>query len=428
MKQYLDLLDKILTQGAHRNDRTGVGTVAIFGEQMRFDLSQSFPAVTTKKLAWKAVVSELLWFIEGSGDENRLKEILHGNYDSTKPTIWTGNATAPYWTPKAHWAGDLGVVYGNMWRKWPTQGTDIQWVERRLAEEHIDIRAQLNDILPLSKELKATRHKTPFDKKLYRLWCHIMRSCYDPTYRDYPEVGAQGVSVSLSWQNFDNFYKEIKSVAGFYRWAGEKNFVLYHNYYGAKQYSKNNAMFLDKKSVKEIETTETKSTADHPQVLRRIFYIDQLAQLIEGLKTQPYSRRHILNAWNPSELNHMGLPPCHMFSQFFVSNGKLSCQMYQRSQDAFLGNPFNIASYPLFIHMLAQVCGLEVGEYIHVMGDCHIYDNHIEAAKEQLKREPMAPPTLWLNPDIKDITEFTMADIKLIDYKSHDAIKAPMAV
>jgi thymidylate synthase len=287
---YLNALKQILEDGEDRPDRTGVGTKSIFGLQMRFDLSQGFPAVTTKKLAWRACVSELLWFIEGSGDENRLKEILHGDRYSEKKTIWSDNAKAEYWTKKRlqRHPGDLGRVYGVQWRRWRA---------------------------PLVRINKV-----------------VLQNC------------------------------------------------------------------------------------------------DQLLSLIEGIKADPYSRRHIITAWNPGELELMALPPCHMMAQFYVNNGRLSCQMYQRSADMFLGVPFNIASYALFTHMIAQVCNLEVGELIITIGDAHIYSNHIEQVTEQLKRKPLPLPTLKLNPEIEVITDFDMTDIELVDYQSHEAIAAPMAV
>jgi thymidylate synthase len=287
---YLDALKDILENGDSRPDRTGVGTISKFGLQMRFDLEEGFPAVTTKKLAWKSVVSELLWFIEGSGDERRLAEILHGTRDTSKRTIWTDNVTADYWVNRRHQrnAGDLGRVYGVQWRRWR--------------------------------------------KPLVRI-----------------------------------------------------NKVILQNH-------------------------------------------DQLLELIAGIKEDPYSRRHIISAWNPGELDLMALPPCHMMAQFYVNNGKLSCQMYQRSADMFLGIPFNIASYALFTHMIAQVCNLEVGELIITIGDAHIYENHIEQVKEQLTRKPIELAKLKLNSDISVITDFEMEDIELVDYVSHEAIIAPMAI
>jgi thymidylate synthase len=277
MKTYLESLKFVLETGQVREDRTCTGTIGVFGMQQRYDLSLGFPAVTTKKLAFKACLSELLWFLEGSNDERRLCEILHGTRSSGKKTIWTDNAMSKYWLPNAEFIGDLGRVYG------------VQW-------------------------------------------------------RDFGGV-------------------------------------------------------------------------------------DQVMELINGIKKDPYGRRHILTAWNPAELDQMALPPCHCFAQFYVSaDGKLSCQMYQRSCDMFLGVPFNIASYSLLTHMIAQVCGLEAGEFVHVLGDAHIYLNHVEQIKEQLAREPLPLPTLWINPEVKDIFAFKMEDFRLDGYESYASIKAPMAV
>ena len=304
MKTYLNALQDVLENGIRKDDRTGVGTISLFGMQQRYDLSQGFPAITTKKLAWKSVVGELLWMIEGSGDERRLAEITHGTKDGVT-TIWTPNALAPYWKPKAKYEGDLGRVYGVQWRHW--------------------------------RGIKSREKEGTF------------KDSFGTTYR---RVG-------------------------------------------------NNI------EVKEV---------------------DQLKLLIEGIKADPYGRRHILTAWNPGELDSMALPPCHCFAQFYVADDKLSCQMYQRSCDMFLGVPFNIASYSLLTHMIAQVCNLKVGEFIHVLGDAHIYLNHVKQVREQLQREPYPLPTLLLSPGITDITEFTMGDIVLHNYQCHDAILAPMAV
>ena len=303
MKQYLDLLQDILDNGEIKDDRTGVGTISVFGRSIRFDLRRSFPAVTTKKLAWKACVGELLWFIEGSSDERRLAELTHGTKDGTV-TIWTPNALAPYWKPKAKFEGDLGRVYGVQWRHWKT----------------------------------PVVHKSESFKNDLGHWFHRKGSVH---------------------------FKET----------------------------------------------------------------DQLKNLIEGIKKDPYGRRHIINAWNAGELDEMALPPCHVMSQFNVSkNGELSCHMYQRSVDVFLGLPFNIASYALLTHMIAHVCDLKVGELIISTGDTHIYNNHLDQVREQLTRTPLELPTLWLNPDVTSIDNFTMNDVKLLDYKSMDSIKAPMAV
>ena len=277
---YLDLCEYILEKGIATDDRTGVGTLSLFGEQLRFDLTAGFPAITTKKLAWRSVVAELIWFIEGSCDERRLTEIQFGTRDESKKTIWTANATADYWIPKARFDGDLGRVYGVQWRKWK-------------------------------------------------------------------------------------------------------------NSYGEE--------------------------------------IDQLQELIKGLKKDPNSRRHIISAWNPGELDKMALPPCHAFMQFYLRNNVLSCQMYQRSADIFLGVPFNIASYALLTHLIAKEIGADVGELILTFGDVHIYKNHIDAVKEQMTRKPYDFPTLDIS-NVNSLYSVTVDDCKLVNYESHATIKADMAV
>ena len=281
MKNYNELMAKVLALGATSIDRTGVGTLSLFGEQLKFDLRNSFPAVTCKKLAWKSVVAELLWFIEGSRDERRLAEIQFGTKDPAKKTIWSANADADYWKDKAKFPGDLGRVYGVQWRDW--------------------------------------------------------------------------------------------------------------------QKPKNNGR------------------------------VDQLANLIEGLKKDPTSRRHIISAWNPGELDKMALPPCHMMAQFYLRDNELSCHMYQRSADLFLGVPFNIASYALFTHLIAKEIGADVGDLIISFGDVHVYTNHISQCELQLSREPMQLCGLDIS-QVKNIFKATVDQCQLIAYNSHPAISAPMAV
>ncbi len=287
MKQYLDLLQHILDNGTVKEDRTGTGTTSVFGYQMRFDLSEGFPLVTTKKTFLKGIISELLWFIEGSTDERRLAEIHFGDKAENligKNTVWTANADAQgkaLGYTNTDTVKELGPVYGAQWRSWK---------------------------------------------------------------------GANGKSY------------------------------------------------------------------------------DQLAEVINQIKTNPDSRRIILNAWNVGEIDNMALPPCHTFFQFYVANGKLSCQLYQRSADVFLGVPFNIASYALLTMVIAQVCELEVGDFVHTFGDAHIYSNHMEQVNLQLSRTPHKLPTMKINPDIKDINDFKMSDFELIGYECDEPIKAVMAV
>lgn len=275
MKTYNNVLQSILDNGVDRKGRNAV-TRALFAIQMRFNLEDGFPAVTTKQLAFNAVKSELLWFLEGSGSDLRLREIL-----GKDRTIWTDNAEASFWKPKAKFDGDLGRVYGVQWRHW----------------------------------------KRPNGKE-----------------------------------------------------------------------------------------------------------IDQIATVVNKLKADPNDRRLVVTAWNPGELDEMALPPCHMIFQFFAANGKLSLHMTQRSCDMFLGVPFNIASYALLLAMTAQVVGMKPHECILTLNDAHIYHEHFDAVKEQLAREPMKLPKLWLNPEVKEIDKFTMEDIKLVDYNHHPAIKTKMIV
>jgi thymidylate synthase len=264
MQVYLDLLRHVLTTGQHKADRTGTGTLSVFGHQMRFDLQAGFPLVTTKRVHFKSVAHELLWFIRGDTNTRYLRE--------NGVTIWDEWADAN---------GELGPVYGRQWRSWPVPNGDT---------------------------------------------------------------------------------------------------------------------------------------------------IDQLAQVIAQIKANPDSRRHIVSAWNVAELPDMALAPCHCLFQFHVADGRLSCQLYQRSADLFLGVPFNIASYALLMHMVAQVTGLAAGEFIWTGGDCHIYLNHLDQVREQLSRTPFPLPTLRLNPAIAAIDDFRFDDIELQDYRHHPAIKAPVAI
>ncbi|AMN50609.1 thymidylate synthase [Psychrobacter sp. P2G3] len=277
---YLDLLRQVISEGTEKGDRTGTGTLSHFGAQLRFDLASGFPLLTTKKVHFKSIVYELLWFLSGSTHVDYLQE--------NGVRIWNEWATAEQTARFNRPAGDLGPVYGHQWRNYG-----------------------------------ATKNE-------------------DGRY------------------NNDGF--------------------------------------------------------------------DQITQVVEQIKTNPNSRRLIVSGWNPGEAEQVALPPCHTLFQFFVADNKLSCQLYQRSADLFLGVPFNIASYALLTHMVAQVCGLEVGEFIWTGGDCHIYQNHREQVELQLTRELYTLPTLTLNPDVDDIFAFKYEDISVNGYESHPAIKAKVAV
>jgi thymidylate synthase len=297
MTAYLDLLRLVLKQGRPKTDRTGTGTRSLFGAQARFPLRDSFPLLTTKKMAWKAIVAELRWFI--SGDTNVATLAKQG------VKIWHGNGYDHYRKVLAPARGEKIV-------------TLEEWSERIVADE------------------------------TFAAWAGALGNVYGAQWRDW-------------------------------------------------------------------RTPEGNS-------------IDQLARLVERIRKTPDSRRHIVTAWNPAEVDAMALPPCHALFQFFVLDGELSCQLYQRSADLFLGVPFNIASYALLTAMVAQVCDLKPGDFVHTFGDLHLYDNHIAQAREQLTREPRPLPRLTLNPKVRELADFTPDDITLTGYDPHPAIKAEMAV
>ncbi len=311
---YLQLCEDILENGFKKDDRTNTGTYSMFGKQIRFDLQDGFPLLTTKRVAFRLIASELLWFLKGDTNIRYLLE--HNN---------------------------------NIWNEWAFQ----KWIE---SEEY--------DGPDMSN--------------------FGIRSQQDEAFKE------------VYVEKMNEFKERILTDDAFAERFGDLGFV-----YG--------------KQWRHWETSSSET-------------IDQIKDVIHSIKTNPDSRRHIVSAWNPEDIPHMALPPCHTLFQFYVADGKLSCQLYQRSADVFLGVPFNIASYALLTHLIAKECGLEVGEFVHTFGDVHIYSNHVEQVKLQLSREKKSLPTLSINTDKDSIFDYDVDDFEIEDYDPHPAIKAPVAV
>ncbi|WKA53290.1 thymidylate synthase [Planococcus shixiaomingii] len=314
MKQYLDLCEHILHNGTKKEDRTGTGTLSVFGYQMRYDLNDGFPLMTTKKTAFRLIVSELLWFIKG---DTNVKTLIAEN--------------------------------NHIWDEWAF----AQWIE---SDEYTG---------PDMADFGRRAQKDPEFALLYKEQMTIFQE------------------KILSDDNFAEKYGDLGPVYGkqWRSWA-----------------------------------TTTGGT------------IDQLRNVIESIKSNPDSRRHLVTAWNPEFIDDMALPPCHIMFQFYVADGKLSCQLYQRSADVFLGVPFNIASYALLTHLVARECGLGVGDFIHTTGDTHLYTNHLDQVNEQLAREPKKLPTIKINEEVHSIFDLVLSDITIEGYDPHPRISAPVAV
>lgn len=542
MKQYIDLMKHIVENGQDRNDRTGVGTRGIFGWQMRFDLRKAFPAVTTKKLAWKAMTSELLWFLEGSDDERRLAEIMFGKDRSElqdKTTIWTANANKQG-KDLGYDDGILGPVYGRNWKFWNAASETAYPVKRRTyvddgimfvkepiqqiqisANKHVgrtytnkfgqsyvvfglgnfvsngkslqkrtyDIQyTRTNSIYNVREVGTGSSHRDGFEPSLYGVGClgHYQKKkenevhkqlrstwemmisrCYNPKDSCYARNVKNGVVVCERWKVLSNFIEDAKRLPGWHMYKSGQDMVLDKDYYGeSNPYNPQTTVFVpfywnrqhrsdsksmvyncasgpiyfctendahhyfNKRSLSALLKVPNLEYFNSPDfVVRHKLPVDQIAELIHGLKTDPFGRRHIVTGWNPSTLDHVALPSCHCFAQFYVNaDMELSCQLYQRSCDVFLGLPFNIASYALLTHMIAQVSGLKVGEFVWSGGDVHIYKNHMEQVQEQILREPKELPQLWIDTSIQDIDSFTMDSFRLENYDPMESIKAPMAV
>lgn len=475
MKQYLELANDVLTNGQAGDDRTGVGTISKFGARMVFDLAKGLPLVTTKKLPFKSLVSELLWFIEGSTDERRLAEILYGTSryeldDDSHKTIWQANCLAK--RDNLRFNGyNLGNMYGMYWRRLPIHNPSEYVLIKRKTPSIVPYKIKHPDI-PYKKSEHSgkviktkshgeyvvlggctedsLKHVVKFKDTGYTLSTVLSRGVVDRLldkgagYLGYSVIEDNTTTTALmrtwlslmanaydsvctSWHNFSEFHKDVFSIPNFQEYVDSGyEYVLTKEYYGSDFYSKDTCIFVPSNVHDIIYDIQDDSNSEF--VFRPKIFHDQLQDVVDSIGDITRNRRLVIDSWNPEYDKNAVLAACHPLFQFSVSNDKLSCQVYMRSNDVFLGAPFNIASYALLTMMIAQVKGLGFGEFIYTIGDAHIYNNHVGAVLEQLYREPYDPPKVWLNPDIKNINDFTMSDIKLIDYKYHPSIKAPMAV
>lgn len=556
MRQYLDLLQDVLDNGTVRDDRTGVGTISVFGRQIRFNMADGFPAVTTKALAFRAMCSELLWFLEGSTNEHRLAEIKNDNKpyaeltEKERRTIWTDNFEKQG-RDLGYVSGYLGGVYGKQWSKlYSIDFNKYQIIENqdyndtykepvfRKLDVEVNEKDKLvgkvfktnngDDFIVISRTEKhdnqghyfyivqflktlssksvqygAIVHgavkddyaisasgigkigyiaeedkKQPLYKILHKRWSKMLERCYNPRCKEFACYGAKGVKVCKRWHTFANFLDDVGEVYGFDLFVKEPEIyqidkdilsgsiysketcVFIPKYYNqrlinSKPLIYKNQIYLNIEDFCEKNDWASKSGLRHHLLGRftpkykdvhrldmpsncRVSYefrkINQIKNVIEQIKTNPTSRRLVVSAWNASVIDQMALPPCHYSFQFDVDGDKLSLMYQMRSNDLFLGCPFNIASYALLLHIVARITNKVPHELIASLGDCHIYKNHIDQVKEQLSRTPHKLPQLELpaSGDYSDIDSFLKSvktsDFKLLNYEHDGVIKGVMAV
>lgn len=552
MKQYLDLLQDILDNGTDKMDRTGTGTRAVFGRQIRFNMKDGFPAVTTKKLAWKGVVSELLWFLEGSTSTHRLAEIKADNKpyeeltEKERFTIWNANYDKQG-KELGYVSGNLGRVYSAQWvnlytidfneyeivddkifietYKEPTFnklepeqskdknigkiyksniGKDLQIISR-VKEEDTEHRYYLVQFLETNStkierldvikkgickdnyepslcgigklgNIPEDDKKQPIYPILHKKWEAMINRCYNKNDKLYEYYGAKGIRVCKRWHTFSNFLEDAPALYGFQQLLEDHSYEIDKDMFGSRIYSKETSLFIPKEfniklcnckplmyknklyiSVSDFcnkndfafksglkKHLNGRYTPKYAEIKRleipkgkhlryKFVRINQIQKVIDTIKTNPTDRRLLVNAWNPIDLPYMALPPCHYSFQFYCVDNKLSLMYNIRSNDIFLGCPFNIASYALLLHIVAKMTNTVPNELISSIGDAHIYLNHMEQVKLQLTRTPHALPTLEM-PDIdwslsldEVLKQVKTSDFKLLNYECDDAIKAEMA-
>lgn len=521
MREYKDLLHHVLTDGHDREDRTGVGTRSVFGAQIRVsDISSGFPLLTTKKVHFKSIVHELIWFLSGDTNVKYLQD------NGVK--IWDAWTTEEQCARFGRQAGELGPIYQKQWNSFGSWNiAEVTRVPKRVPStwsmtpvrenagkprggfhvlevgagrdnnghrlDRIRFDNSGYECLARADHIKRKLVKDPYaasvygvgyvgefkehrlHRSLYRTWANMLERCYDPKCKEYPLYGGRGVTVATRWHCYAAFLDDVQRLPGWYeRSQYGSEYELDKDHFGGDVYSPETCIWaprrvnrayshasafeavspdgavyrhispkifaelhgLNVNCVSKAVRGEQKHhrgwtfrRVDDPD-LRFVAPVNQIDRVIESIKTNPYSRRHIVTGWNPLEADQVALPPCHTLFQFYVREDKyLDCHLYQRSGDIFLGVPFNIASYSLLTSMIAALTGLEAGDLICSYGDLHLYSNHFDQAREQLSRRPRALPTLCLNTEgVERITDFTYDHIKIENYNPHPAIKAPVAV
>lgn len=455
MKQYRELVEKILVCGETRGDRTGTGTIGIFGHQMRFDLSEGFPLLTTKFTSWKNTVNELIWFLSGSTNVNDLPP-----------------ETQKWWTPWAEEDGNLGTIYGEQFRK----SRYYLFVQPKKFTPPVP---PLGDFCGVGTigNTKLTHCNDKLDDMLKPIWRDMIKRCYDKKSKSYSSYGAKGVHVCPEWFNYQNFKLDFKKIPG---WEmkleyPEEIFLDKDMLYFSNRYAPGTCSWISHKEQSMNTTTNTPFIATSPEGdvydfssigemarkfgmnlsaihrclkgklhthhgwsnfqyikghgIIRYRCLDQVKNILAIIKHNPNSRRILMNLWHSPAMSSAKLPCCHgSVIQFYVQGGKLSCHMYQRSGDVFLGVPVNIASYALMTHIFAHLTGLGVGDLVHSFGDAHLYLNHIDKTNELLTRRDWPLPTVEISKELTDIDQLKFEHLTLYNYKYNPAIKADVSI
>lgn len=401
-RQYKEILQRVMREGFLKHNRTGIDTIGLFNAHMSVNLKNGFPLLTHKKVHFKSIVHELLWFIKGDSNIKYMKD----------------NGVS-IWNEWADESGDVGPLYPKMWRRLEAKAGNFVWVKSKKKDPSIVERLGItkNDV------------SNPYTHKM---WKKLISKCYNSKDEDYKQFGGRGVYVCERWLNFENFLLDLPQVLYYYQWLNSgsgEDYELDVTYYDSNYFSKDTCVFATKDQIEAWGSIKIEA-GDY--VYRPQIVIDQLHECIEKLRSDAYDRRILMSCWIPEYLPAMSLSPCHPFvffgSEPTTPRPTLHLKFSMRSSDLVLGAPFNLASYALLLHMVAQVTNHEVGTLGFDMWDCHIYVNHLDGIEKILDNPTYQLPKLKINPEINDINDFKYEDIELIDYKHSGTMKFPVAV